>query len=601
MFDFISRTSSDSIKIDTGKQNLAQLFRNLDDIAQLAPNDVAYVKRSTGKWQYAIVMETSNDRENMYIKFLLDNEGHTKVIPATKWAALIRLKRSGSGTLEPHYGLDDFCSAKPNGIRSAPSSPKQAHKRSSWSNGQGHTAGIKPDPPGQPANQLSSETGSAKPIHRRRSMSNYLNQKSASCGEIDFGGNQSSYDDSYLHSRHEVRLSPSEGEEGADNVRSMLMGLQNKQARSTYDGSDPNNLSSVEVVTEVAAKYRPTSSKMQACKRSASCDGLGLGCVDENRRGFGKHKSTSEPVRRRRSTSYVIDPNLCSMIAVAPDTVCGLASTEMHADKMSASCDGLDFGCVDEKDNAYQNPKSTVEPVRRRRSTSHVIDPNLCSMIAVAPDTECSSTKLAQTRRAFSVDSIDSERRSRGDTKQKFKKSVSWNADDSDGASNATWDELDETKSTSGDTQTDAGSFSMFKTFFEEHYESAQIENRPKLPRDVAAHLKNSDKKNSSSWHGLFDNPDHKSTSNQAKTTTRDQDNDEPLSWIGLFEEEFQVATKSHDAKVKDDTGKSNCSKRKERKRRGSSSSHQLAFLSALATIENKMEKSKSTGDLSSL
>lgn len=222
-------------------------------------------------------------------------------------------------------------------------------------------------------------------------------------------------------------------------------------------------------------------------------------------------------------------------------------------------------------------------------------------MIAVAPDTECSSTKLAQTRRAFSVDSIDSERRSRGDTKQKFKKSVSWNADDSDGASNATWDELDETKSTSGDTQTDAGSFSMFKTFFEEHYESAQIENRPKLPRDVAAHLKNSDKKNSSSWHGLFDNPDHKSTSNQAKTTTRDQDNDEPLSWIGLFEEEFQVATKSHDAKVKDDTGKSNCSKRKERKRRGSSSSHQLAFLSALATIENKMEKSKSTGDLSSL
>ena len=610
MFNFISRTSSDSIKIDTGQQNLTQIFQRLDHIAQLAPYDGAYIKRSDGGWQYAIVMETSNDPEKMFIKFLLDDVGHTKVIPATKWAALVRLERSVQETLDPCFWSEHANWARRNSSISAPNGPKQEHQKRRW-----HSDGLKPDPPSQ------SET------------------------------------------LEDTRLEPTNGGETADNALSMLLGLQKRQAGSTHGGSDPSSRS-----TEIAREGAPASSRKQGSKKPESCDELHIGYVDEKKSGSKNHKPPSEtvPVRRRRSATDAIDPNLCSMIAVASDTedsnpevvrtrrgisldsipnlecvdekesaptnhkppsetvpvrrrrsatdaidpnLCSMiavasdtedSNPEVVRTRRGISLDSIpNLECVDEKESTPTNhkPLSESKPVRRRRSSSDAIDPDLCSMKAVAPDTVYSSERVVQTRRAFSLDSIDSERRSKGDAESLFKKSMSWSTDDSDQATNDSWDKFDETKSTSGDTQTDAGSFSVFKAFFGECCASTQTENKPKIPRDVAAHLKNSDREDSTLLGGSFDYADHKSSINQARTSITDEADKEPLSWIGLFEEEFRVATKMPHAKSLN--AKESRGKHKERKKRGSSSSHQRAFLSALATIENKMEKSRSTGDLS--
>ena len=542
MFNFISRTSSDSIKIDTGQQNLTQIFQRLDHTAQLAPYDGAYIKRSDGGWQYAIVMETSNDPEKMFIKFLLDDVGHTKVIPATKWAALVRLERSVQETLDPCFWSEHANWARRNSSISAPNGPKQEHQKRRW-----HSDGLKPDPPSQ------SET------------------------------------------LEDTRLEPTNGGETADNALSMLLGLQKRQAGSTHGGSDPSSRS-----TEIAREGAPASSRKQGSKKPESCDELHIGYVDEKKSGSKNHKPPSEtvPVRRRRSATDAIDPNLCSMIAVASDTED--SNPEVVRTRRGISLDSIpNLECVDEKESTPTNhkPLSESKPVRRRRSSSDAIDPDLCSMKAVAPDTVYSSERVVQTRRAFSLDSIDSERRSKGDAESLFKKSMSWSTDDSDQATNDSWDKFDETKSTSGDTQTDAGSFSVFKAFFGECCASTQTENKPKIPRDVAAHLKNSDREDSTLLGGSFDYADHKSSINQARTSITDEADKEPLSWIGLFEEEFRVATKMPHAKSLN--AKESRGKHKERKKRGSSSSHQRAFLSALATIENKMEKSRSTGDLS--
>ena len=73
--------------IDTGAQNLTQMFKDLEVIGRLAPNDIAYIKRSTGGWQLAVVIEILSSGEKMCIKFLLDSAGHTKTI----------LRRNGQG------------------------------------------------------------------------------------------------------------------------------------------------------------------------------------------------------------------------------------------------------------------------------------------------------------------------------------------------------------------------------------------------------------------------------------------------------------------------------------------------------------------------
>lgn len=64
------------------------VFDDFDAISRLAPGDLAFVKRSTGKWQPAFVVETS--AAQMSIKFLVDDK-HTKTIPANKWARFIHL------------------------------------------------------------------------------------------------------------------------------------------------------------------------------------------------------------------------------------------------------------------------------------------------------------------------------------------------------------------------------------------------------------------------------------------------------------------------------------------------------------------------------
>jgi hypothetical protein len=55
--------------------------------------DFAFVNRSNGEWQLSVVVETSTTDvlEDMYIKFLLDDKGHTKTIPSHQWTKLIRL------------------------------------------------------------------------------------------------------------------------------------------------------------------------------------------------------------------------------------------------------------------------------------------------------------------------------------------------------------------------------------------------------------------------------------------------------------------------------------------------------------------------------
>jgi hypothetical protein len=117
--------------IDTGKQSLSQTFRDLDAIAKLAPHDIAYVKRSTGEWRTAVVIEMSDDVGDTYIKFLLDAKGHTKTIPATKWMNLIRLlenpiHRSTNPKWQAHKssdscdGIDLFSSIKAVAPRGTP-------------------------------------------------------------------------------------------------------------------------------------------------------------------------------------------------------------------------------------------------------------------------------------------------------------------------------------------------------------------------------------------------------------------------------------------------------------------------------------------------
>lgn len=86
--------------IDTGAQNLTQMFKDLEVIGRLAPNDIAYIKRSTGGWQLAVVIEILSSGEKMCIKFLLDSAGHTKTIPAEKWARMIRLDRPIERTIQ---------------------------------------------------------------------------------------------------------------------------------------------------------------------------------------------------------------------------------------------------------------------------------------------------------------------------------------------------------------------------------------------------------------------------------------------------------------------------------------------------------------------
>lgn len=78
---------------DDDKHHLLKTFNALNEISLLAPKDFAFVKRTSGEWQPAVVVAVSPTHayEKKWIKFLLDIDGHTKTIPACKWTKLIRL------------------------------------------------------------------------------------------------------------------------------------------------------------------------------------------------------------------------------------------------------------------------------------------------------------------------------------------------------------------------------------------------------------------------------------------------------------------------------------------------------------------------------
>lgn len=62
-------------------------------IAQLKEMDHAFVQRSNGEWRYSVVVATSKAHtgDDPFIKFLVDDKGHTKEIPLRQWTKLIRL------------------------------------------------------------------------------------------------------------------------------------------------------------------------------------------------------------------------------------------------------------------------------------------------------------------------------------------------------------------------------------------------------------------------------------------------------------------------------------------------------------------------------
>lgn len=82
---------------DVGKEEdmiVAKGFEeSLVSIAQLKEMDHAFVQRSNGEWRYCIVVATSVAHTGLdpFIKFLVDDKGHTKEIPLRQWTKLIRL------------------------------------------------------------------------------------------------------------------------------------------------------------------------------------------------------------------------------------------------------------------------------------------------------------------------------------------------------------------------------------------------------------------------------------------------------------------------------------------------------------------------------
>lgn len=82
---------------DVGKEEHMVHFNGFEEslvaIAQLKEMDHAFVQRSNGEWRYSVVVATSKAQtdEDPFLKFLVDNKGHTKEIPLRQWTKLIRL------------------------------------------------------------------------------------------------------------------------------------------------------------------------------------------------------------------------------------------------------------------------------------------------------------------------------------------------------------------------------------------------------------------------------------------------------------------------------------------------------------------------------
>jgi hypothetical protein len=82
---------------DVGKDEDMIITKGFEEslvgIAQLKEMDHAFVQRSNGQWRYSIVVATSkaSTGDDPFIKFLVDDKGHTKEIPLRQWTKLIRL------------------------------------------------------------------------------------------------------------------------------------------------------------------------------------------------------------------------------------------------------------------------------------------------------------------------------------------------------------------------------------------------------------------------------------------------------------------------------------------------------------------------------
>eukprot|EP00804_Cyclotella_cryptica_P029906 CCRYP_017822-RA/>CCRYP_017822-RA protein AED:0.27 eAED:0.27 QI:0/-1/0/1/-1/1/1/0/357 len=82
---------------DVGKEEHMVTFNGFEEslvaIAQLKEMDHAFVQRSNGEWRYSVVVATSkaDTNEDPFLKFLVDDKGHTKEIPLRQWTKLIRL------------------------------------------------------------------------------------------------------------------------------------------------------------------------------------------------------------------------------------------------------------------------------------------------------------------------------------------------------------------------------------------------------------------------------------------------------------------------------------------------------------------------------
>ena len=87
---------------DVGKEEDMIIAKGFEEslvlIAQLKEMDHAFVQRSNGEWRYSIVVATSAyTGRDPFIKFLVDDKGHTKEIPLRQWTKLVRLPAKTDG------------------------------------------------------------------------------------------------------------------------------------------------------------------------------------------------------------------------------------------------------------------------------------------------------------------------------------------------------------------------------------------------------------------------------------------------------------------------------------------------------------------------
>lgn len=465
--------------IDTGNRNLNELIEDLDAIGYLSPNDIAYIKRSNGEWQPAVVIETSvgEDAERR-IKFLLDNKGRTKTISAPMWTHLIRLNSPIERRIKTtkHSGKDIFSS-----IRAVAPEKLTYNEHETY--------------------QVSTSRAGFDPFSSTRAVAPKSAQSSSSKDQYK---SSSSWD-------------------GIDPLTCSMKAVAPKQ---TYRSTSLDKLNILDS-NEAGETYASTS-----------LDGLKI--FDSNKAVPPAPKSTSIRMQARRHS------RTRNSINSGAEDNCQYSAKEIY---MPTSFGGLDLFSSIKAVAPATAPSSHKQQSFKSSASWHGNDPLTCSMKVMAPG-GAKSTSDEDT--------------------------VSWCELFHDTI-------VAEDKDDAGVTDTTSW------------YEDTSV-TVPDKPREQRSNLESdaASETDTQSGFGMYHD--------FLQDLMGIQEEYNPIncrrsSWISMFEEELNEATKSKDEKkVK--------SKSKQRRRASNASqasnasSQDRAFLSALAMIDNKMKKSRSAGDL---